>query len=300
MTIESVWGPQSIRHEFGMAGVFALKFPLLAKAAQLLIWPFSFAALAQCIRNFATGGRWGQDAHAYWAAVQGPLEYGTAPGREDAFLYSPIFADVIRPLGQLPWPAFCTVWVLIEAAALVWLVKPLPLRWAVPVFITSLPELVVGNIYLLLAMSVVLGLRVPGVWAFPILTKVTTGVGLVWYIARRDWKGLLVGISATALIVLVSCIFGPQAWRQWIEFLAANQTHTPDSTLSFIIRCTIAVLLTYVAARPGWAFLVPIAVMLATPVLVWPIPLMVLTAIPRILLMEGRASICLSANTPHR
>lgn len=270
-----------------MAGVFALKFPLVARFGHLLIWPLSTAAVAQCARNFLGGGVWGQDAHAYWAAVQGPLKYGTAPGQPDAFLYSPAFAEVIRPLGLLPWPLFCTVWVVIETIALVWLVRPLPLSWAIPVFLVCTPELVLGNIYLLTAAATVLGMRHPAAWAFPILTKVTGGVGLLWHAARRDWKAFVTGAAATILTALAFVAFNPSAWHQWIAFLIDNRSGTPDSGASFVIRCACAIVLTLIAARAGWAFLVPVAVMIATPVLVWPVPLTVLAAIPRILVMEG-------------
>lgn len=270
-----------------MAGVFASRFPLIGRLGHLMMWPLSVAAVVQCVRNFVNGGIWGQDAHAYWTAVQGPLVYGTAPGQRDAFLYSPAFADVIRPLGYMPWPLFCTVWVLFETLALLWLIRPLPVKWAIPVFLVCTPELVVGNIYLLIAVATVIGMRHSAAWTFPILTKVTVGVGLLWHVGRRDWKAVAMGIGAPVVVALVFAVFNPGAWLQWFDFLVHHGSGTPDSTLSFMIRCAIAAVLALLGARAGWAFLVPFAVMLATPVLVWPIPLMALAAIPRILVMEG-------------
>ncbi len=85
---------------------------------------------------------------------------------------------------MLPWPPFCAAWFGIEAAALAWLVRPLRARWAIPVLLLGLPELVVGNIYILLAVAAVVGIGKPAAWSFPILTKVTPGVGLLWFAAR--------------------------------------------------------------------------------------------------------------------
>jgi hypothetical protein len=53
----------------------------------------------------AIGGGAGYDSHAYWLTRRGS-RYLAAPGRHDAYLYSPAFAQVIRPLTLLPWPVF--------------------------------------------------------------------------------------------------------------------------------------------------------------------------------------------------
>ena len=67
---------------------------------------------------FAVFGTWyatqiglGYDSHAYWSAVQDMdhLYSATALSR-DAYLYSPLFAQAIWPLGRLPWAVFGVVW----------------------------------------------------------------------------------------------------------------------------------------------------------------------------------------------
>ena len=71
----------------------------------------------------------------------------------------------------------------------------------------SLPvsqEILIGNIHLLLAAAIVLGFRWPGTWAFVLLTKVTPGVGLLWFAVRREWRSLGIALGATAAIVAVS------------------------------------------------------------------------------------------------
>ena len=181
------------RSEMGQGSVFARKFPLLTRSVPFVLWALGLEALFVSVRHLVTGNAMGQDSHAYWLAAQGELSYGASPGQRDAYLYSPAFAAVIKPLALLPWPLFCAAWFAIEAAAMVWLVRPLRARWAIPVCLLCLPELVVGNIYILLAAATVVGMRRPAAWSFAVLTKVTTGVGLLWFAARGDWKRLLQG-----------------------------------------------------------------------------------------------------------
>ncbi|WP_346925931.1 glycosyltransferase family 87 protein [uncultured Arthrobacter sp.] len=260
---------------------FAKQFPLATRAAVVLTWALGLLSIYVSIRGIALGSL-GQDSHAYWLAAQGEQVYGRAPGRQDAYLYSPIFLAVVRPLALLPWPPFLALWIFLEAAVLLWLVKPLRTRWAVPIFLLCVPEIVVGNIYILLAGAAVIGLRRPAAWAFPILTKVTVGVGLLWFAVRGDWRRLLQGLAGVALVVAVSYALEPGLWNEWIRFLIENKDGTPDSRSSFMLRCVMAVLLVVVGARKQWPWLVPPAMVLASPVLVGLIPLTMLAAIPRL------------------
>ena len=128
------------------------------------------------------------DAHAYWAAD--PLDpYSNAALSDfDAYFYSPAFTQAIWPLHWLPWPIFAAIWTAAIVVALRWLsglwlglVMLLP-----PVFI----EVAMGNIHAFLAVAIVVGFRWPVTWAFVLLTKVTPGVGLLWFAARREWRNL--------------------------------------------------------------------------------------------------------------
>lgn len=271
----------------GHGSVFATKFPLLTRSVPFVLWSLGLVAVFVSVRHLVTGNAMGQDSHAYWLAAQGELSYGTSPGQRDAYLYSPAFAAVIWPLALLPWPVFCAAWFAIEAVALAWLVKPLRAGWAIPVALMCLPELVVGNIYILLAAAAVVGMQRPAAWSFAVLTKVTTGVGLLWFACRGEWKKLLQGVGATVLIVAVSYAFDPKAWSDWLQFLFENRSGTPDSGASFVVRCAIAVALIVIGARKQWPFLVAPAVVLASPVLVSVVPWTVLIAIPRLLRAKG-------------
>ena len=99
-----------------------------------------------------------------------------------AYVYSPAFLEVIAPLRALSWTAFVAVWTAMLLGAVLYLTGP-RLLW-LGVLVAS-AELYGGNISLFLALAIVLGFRWPATWAFVILTKVTPGIGLLWFALRR-------------------------------------------------------------------------------------------------------------------
>ena len=113
-----------------------------------------------------------------------------------AYLYSPAFAQLIRPLTILPWPIFVTIWTAFNLAIVWWLLG----RWSLPamLFLPIPFEIVSGNVHLMYAAAIVLGFRASFTWALPILTKVTPGIGLAWFAVRREWRqlGLALGVTA--------------------------------------------------------------------------------------------------------
>ena len=220
----------------------------------------------------------GQDAHAYWLALQGGSLYERGPAELDAYLYSPVFVQVLSPLGLLSWWMFLAVWVALGLTALVWLVKPLGRFWGVPVALFCVPDLVIGNIYVFLALMVALGVRWPAVWAFGVLTKVTPGVGVIWLLARRDWRGAGLAVVTTAAVALISFAVAPSDWRDWIELLLASPSGDP----TFFVRCALAALLAVFAARRDRTWILAVAVVVATPVLNAAACFVPLAAIPRL------------------
>ena len=112
-----------------------------------------------------------------------------------AYLYSPAFAQLIRPLTILPWPIFVTIWTAFNLAIVWWLLG----RWSLPamLFLPIPFEIVSGNVHLMYAAAIVLGFRASFTWALPILTKVTPGIGLAWFAVRREWRqlGLALGVT---------------------------------------------------------------------------------------------------------
>jgi hypothetical protein len=210
----------------------------------------------------------GVDAHAYWAASPLDPYGGTRLGQQDAYFYAPPFAQLLGPMHALPWPWFIGIWTLILTAAFVWQAW----LWAgfaillVPVF----AELTVGNIHLLLGAAIVAGFRWPWLWALPVLTKPTLGVGLLWFVVRREWRNLAVALGATAAVALVSFLIAPGLWLQWLDVLGAavSSPERPFVILvAFPIRVVAAVVVVTWGALTNRRWTVPVASMLALPIL---------------------------------
>lgn len=271
---------------------FAQKYPLFMRAALLALWAVALLVVYKIVSTLLAEPRvYGQDSHAYWLAAQGDLVYGRPAGTLDAYLYSPAFLLLIKPLTWLAWPAFLMVWTLLLTAVAVWLVRPLRRRWAVPLFVCCLPEIMVSNIFLLLALAAVIGVRHSAAWAFPVLTKVTMGVGLLWFAARGEWRRLLRGLGATALIVAGCYVVDPGGWHAWVEFLFTHRDGTKDGLSAFVARCFLAVVLVVVGAWRNQAWLIAPAMLLASPVLVSVVPAALLAAIPRLAMATDRSPV---------
>ena len=266
---------------------FEARYPLFTRIALVGVWILGILAAYEGIYQGITDANLGNDAHAYWLAVQGDLTYDRVPGQEDAYLYSPAFALLITPLGWLPWPVFLSVWIAINAIALIWLLAHVRLRWAVPFFLLCVPELVVGNVFLLIAACLAMGLRRPAVWAFPILTKVTTGIGLLWFVFRRQWRPLATALLTTALVIAVAALFNAGAWIDWLQFLTSNTDGARDGRIGFTLRVIVAVALMWWGARTGRTWVIAVSVLAAAPVSNL-MTLTILVAIPR--LAEQRAA----------
>jgi hypothetical protein len=212
------------------------------------------------------------DAHAYWAADPLDPYHDAALADFDAYFYSPAFTQALGPLHALPWPIFAGLWTAAIVVAFRWLsdlwfglVILLP-----PVFI----EVAVGNVHAFIALAIVLGFRWPATWAFVLLTKVTPGVGLLWFAARREWRRLAIAGGATAAIVAVSFAVAPALWAQWIDVLIGRSGADSSSlgmytAIPLLVRLPIAAVLVVWAARTDRRWLVPVAAVVAMPVL-WP------------------------------
>src|SRR3990172_6814032 len=147
------------------------------------------------------------DAYAYWLTGAGVDYSATFQGATGAYLYSPAFAQLIAPLAALPWPVFLALWTLLIAAPLAWLAGryALPLLVLPPVFMS----VALGQLDLAFAAVVLLGLRWPALWALPILTKITPGIGLLWFLVRGEWRSLGIEALATPAIALASSVVHP-------------------------------------------------------------------------------------------
>lgn len=246
--------------------------PLPARTSVAGVLGVALAAVAWlAIVYFAEpfGRTWGtmQDARCYWVPSLAAPYARSDWTNPIAYVYSPAFLQLVSPLTALPWQAFVAVWTAILVAAVRWLTGPR--LFAVGLVVAAM-ELAGGNIELLLAVAIVLGFRWPAAWAFVLLTKVTPGVGLLWFAVRREWRQLGLALVATAAIVLVSSVLLPGTWAQWIDVLFRNAGR--DGTWAALpiplwFRFPIAAAVVVWGARTDRPWTVPVAAMLALPAL---------------------------------
>jgi hypothetical protein len=154
------------------------------------------------------------------------------------------------------------------------------------------------------ALVLVLGFRFSAAWSVPVLLKVTPGVGVLWFAARREWRRAAVAIVVALGIAGVSFAFAPGLWTDWIRLLLhpseftnpARETLTPALHFPAVVRLGVGLpfsaALTIYAARKNKPRLLPMAMLLASPVTGLN-AVALLAAIPRM----GRAGAANSATT---
>jgi hypothetical protein len=227
------------------------------------------------------------DTHSYWAPPLDDLYGVTEVGGADFYPYSPVLAQVLEPIRQMPWPVFAGFWLLVMAVCLVALVGP----WALlVVFIPPvLIELHAGNIHLPLALAIGLGLRYPATWAYVLVSKPSLGIGLLWFVVRREWRELGVALLATAVVTLISAVLLPQAWADWIAVIIANAGTgvAPDYPgvihIPLLVRLPLAAAIVIWGARTDRRWTIALAAPFALPVM-WINGLALWLAIP---MLEG-------------
>ena len=210
------------------------------------------------------------DARAYWLADWAHPYARSGEGELNAYLYSPAFLQLIAPLRALPYEWFRAAWVVLTAVTLMAITRHwLLIAMLIPI---TLIELEVGNIHFLLAAAVYVGIRHPAAWAFVLLTKVTPGIGLVWFLVRRAWRSLAIALGATAIITAVSFVMVPGHWIDWVESLVGNaqqQWPYPLFPVPLAIRLVAATALIAWGARTDRAWTLLVGTTLAIPTL-WP------------------------------
>jgi hypothetical protein len=206
----------------------------------------------------------GMDARCYWVPSLSDPYVNSNWTEQIAYPYSPAFLQLLQPIRLLPWQAFMAVWAAILMAAMVYLTGPRLILLGLAFF--GLMEIWGGNIELLIALAVVLGFRWPAAWSFVLLTKITPGIGLLWFALRREWRSLAVALAATAAVVAVSAALAPDAWRRWVDVLTANAGKGGTWAavpIPFLVRFPAALLLVAWGARTNRRWTVPVAAMLA-------------------------------------
>jgi hypothetical protein len=199
------------------------------------------------------------DAHAYWLSDG----YSRPSQAQDAFSYSPpvlLLFQAIRTI--LPWEVFAYVYTIAIALGIWILAGPFTL------FVIFLPhvatELSLGNVHVFLALVTVFGLRWPWLWSVVLLTKVTPGVGLVWFAVRREWRALAIALGVTAAIALPTIVLLPDLWAGWFRVITDAG---PEAGSNLFARVVLGAAIVGVGAWRNWPWLVPVGSMLALPVL---------------------------------
>jgi hypothetical protein len=235
------------------------------------------------------------DAHSYWLAGGSEHPYATtiASGFDDTvnpykYRYPPPLAQLFVVLHLIPWPLVAGLTV----AVLFIVVLVLAGRWAplVLLFPPTLAELYLGNVNLLIALAIVVGMRWPAAWSFVLLTKMTPGIGLLWFAVRREWRALGIAIGATAAVAAVSFFLAPGWWFEFRDAMTVQAGAAVDVPplaiqISLPIRLVVAAVIVVFGARTDRAWLVPVAATIAAPALWWNVLVILVAAIP---LAEGR------------
>ncbi len=209
----------------------------------------------------------GQEAFCYWIAnLNSPYSLSDW-GSPIAYVYSPAFLQAMLPLTHLPWLLFMTIWTGLLIAAVRYLTGPR--LFAAGVLLAAV-EIAGGNISLILAVAIVIGFRWPAAWSFVLLTKVSPGIGLLWFVVRGEWRQLGIALGATVLVIAASSILMPRAWLDWFSLLTSLPGR--DGTwaavpIPLIVRMPVAIAVVVWGARTDRRWAVPVAAMLALPAL---------------------------------
>ena len=201
-----------------------------------------------------------------WRSLDVANPYASAQGAIDrigAFLYPPPAVYLFAPLAWLPWAVFAPLFLGLNLAAVV-LLTGRRAAIALLAFPPVLLELLNGNIHLLMAAAIWLGFRWPAAWSFVLLTKVTPGVGALWFAFRREWRSFAIAVAVTGVICLVTFIATPTLWMDWFG-LMVGATPRPSLLPPLLVRVPAAIALIWFAARTDRAWLVPVACLLAMP-----------------------------------
>ena len=222
----------------------------------------------------------GFDAYATWALNFNNL-YGIPYMDLAAFRYSPAYAQAFFWAHALPWELFAAMFIG-ASAFILWRWAG---RWALALL--ALPpvalELYHGNIHLFMAAAMVVGFRYPAAWAFPLLSKVTPGIAVLWFAGARQWRNLAIALGTTAAIAAISFVIAPQQWFEFARvnaaaFISFDPPRPYPIPISFLIRAPLAAA---IALWGGWTnrrWTVPVAATIALPI-IWVHGLSMLLAI---------------------
>jgi hypothetical protein len=212
------------------------------------------------------------DGEMFWMAGHSAHYYGSVWSLDALYVYPPPLAQVA---GLIPWALFIIPWMVLIFASLWyatrWLSGPIVIAgfliWASgqnslmvlasPVVFSS-----VGNPQAIVAAAIVLGFRHPSAWAVVVLTKIGPGLGLCWFLVRREWRSLAVALGATTAVAAISFVAAPGAWADFIGFALANYATPapiPVVPVPLLVRVPMALALVTWGALTDRRWTVPVA-----------------------------------------
>jgi hypothetical protein len=214
------------------------------------------------------------DTRAYYDALRSADPYaGAAVGEIGSFLYPPPFLQLLAPFGQLPWPVFLFAWTALLTGAMVAMLRRVPegYRTMLPLLILLAgADIWAGNINLLLAYGAVMALTWPAVWAGLALTKVTPAVGALWHGFQGRWPEFGLAAAVTIVGAGASFVADPALWGDWLAIVLGpgpGEVYATAVPIPLFLRLPAAVALLWWAARTDRPWLVPLACLVALPVI---------------------------------
>ena len=220
------------------------------------------------------------DALSYW--LTDPANPYPMNRVEYQFGYSPVVAQLWAPLFELPWQAFVLLFRVVEIVGLLVLAGPLA---GALIFTTPMAsEVNAANINMLLGVVMVLGFRWPALWSIALLTKPSMGIGLLWFVFRGEWRKAALPIAIAGALSLVSFVFAPHLWFQWVDWVLHGTSPVGEWPYPFPIwaRLPISFLILIWAVRTNRPWAVVLASALSLPRLYFMSPAILVAMIPLI------------------
>lgn len=160
------------------------------------------------------------DVRWYWEADPTKLYPHPELAERNGYNYSPAFEFVVGWWRWVPFEIFVAIWRAILLGLLVWMAGPFTVLVLFTLPVAS--EINAGNIQIMLAAAIVIGFRFPAAWSFVLLTKVTPGIGLLWFVLRRRWRDLAIVSGVTAAVAAVSFALGPGRWLEYLTLITGS------------------------------------------------------------------------------
>lgn len=224
------------------------------------------------------------DAVVYWQAGTSSALYpqSWAECCEGHLFYPPPIAQLSTMLQPLGWQVF-VILLTVAIFASVWYCAR---AWSLPILAAGIPYYLgigpdlpatflsyalLGNIQWILAALTVVAFRQPAAYALLALSKMTSGIGWLWLIFRREWQAAGVAAGTTIMVVAVSFVLAPDLWFEFVGFMARNASMAdpplPLFPIPFPIRLAGAAALIAWGAPRNHRWVVPIASGFAIPAL---------------------------------